>query len=89
MQIWRRRRRQVRRALNLRSAPTCRCSDRCRSIHALVVRGRDDGVPMVLSAPDGRQGKELRKNIADAMSKPHSEGWAGYVAGAGHPRREG
>src|SRR6478609_3871442 len=53
---------------------------------ALVSAG-DDGVPLVLSAPDSVAGKELRK-IADALSS-RKRGLAGMSLGLDTARREG
>src|SRR6185437_11235483 len=53
---------------------------------ALVSAG-DDGVPLVLSAPDSAAGKELR-NIADVLSS-RKRGLAGMSLGLDTARREG
>ena len=44
-------------------------------IDPLLVSAGDDGVPLVLSAPDSPAGQELRK-VADALSS-RKRGWQG------------
>ena len=44
-------------------------------IEPLLVSAGDDGVPLVLSAPDSPAGQELRK-VADALSS-RKRGWHG------------